>query len=508
MANNILIPWEEHLRQVADARASLLVSLAVQEEKFFNSRHFHAQSHRPKLYPTGPSEASRQFADKSTWTLGLPQDHQRQSEQGSSAPPAQPIVAQLLQGVIEDDTARLREELNSLLQTKALLMNDIARLANSQQAEAEEAAAKEHAATQHRQAQLQRKATLAAFRLSSVASMRRGAQQASTADQEIRVPPLGPANCDSFFDVNRNSAFADAPLVGSSETADTIAKMQIAVKNEQDLFENLIELFKASVADDIVTVDQERLRHELKISLLESQLSKLLASEPIVAIIQGGGSVGSDFNDFSSPIQTRNFSDDDESDFSSDSDILVPSKDVEFMKAADGSIRLCVGLQSDINGESFDRQSVVEACSVISQRESKLQHSMDELGNILRQLEKCNDVFESELLCLRCKSVAAEMFLLWPCGHHYCLDCVYAQEQGQGGYCCVECRMVTYDTPVVATFANDLVARMAFKRSGFRTLFDVLGSFRRSVQELDGSLFLAIKGLYRNGIDPDGEKKM
>ena len=495
-----LVSWEEHLRQVAEARASLLVSLAVQEEKFFHSRH--ATQHQRIPFTSAllesPPLTAKQVCDKSTWTIELVSDAKR----ASSVAAPQPMVAQLLQGVIEDDTVKLRDELNQLLLVKAQLSTDIAKLNASHQAEMEEAASKEQAAVQHRHANLQRKATLAAFRLASVASMRRTGPQ-STNEQEIKVPPLGPANCDSFFDVSREAMFVETISQLSSsngELPENLAKIQNAAKTEQQLFDSLLDVFKSSVAHDVASVEQEKLRHELKLSLLESQLSKLLASEPIVAIIQGGINQVSDLGDFPIGVSQRNLSDDD-SDYSSDSDILVPSKDVEFMKAADGSIRLCVGLQSSDPHESFDRHSVVDTCFTISKRESKLQNSMEELGNILRQLEKCNDVFESELLCLRCERNASEMFLLWPCGHHFCLDCIYAQEQSQGGYCCIDCRVVTYDTPVVATFANELSARMAFKRSGFRTLFDVLGNFRKLVQEVDGSLTQAVRSLYRDGID-------
>lgn len=349
----------------------------------------------------------------------------------------------------------------------------------------------------------QRRATLAAFRKASLAAVTR----TSGAEKPIEgkpIPLLNSGNADVFFgDDKRSKTFEDidhstddAELLERVAEVDILKKMRSSATAETKLFHEMIEVMIAVQEQDKVDLEQAVVRQRMKLQATDAQLSKIVTTElarmarqnekashaPKVKVLE---------------VDSKNEEPSDAD--SSDSEVLNVGRDVELTRMPDGSIRISVGSQAEILSDEndFDREVISTALKFVTTREHAIKASMEEMTTILRNLERCDEALEPEVVCSACKQLLSELFILWPCGHHFCLDCIYDNERPSGGYCCTDCRSVTADMPVPNLAVNDFAARMSFKRSGFHDLFDVLNRFRKEVNITEGDFVATTANIYK-----------
>jgi hypothetical protein len=328
-----------------------------------------------------------------------------------------------------------------------------------------------------RQSLAHRKATLAAFRKASVAIVSRPSlgSLAEPSRAQVNDKPtqnLTAATAESYFSLDRRDDIVrELNEIGKSGgDVDTLTRLQVAAAGERQLFEETISAMSAVHEQDRVDIDNALVRQRMRLQAAESHVTKLVAAElQRLVASQRQGTV--------EPAPPR---DEDDSDTaSSDSDVLE-SRDIELTRMTDGSIRVSVGLQSEIASPSdLNLESVSTVLKESRAREAQIRESLESMGTILRNLERCNEAFEADFFCASCHASFVDLYLLWPCGHQYCLDCVYRNELQAGGYFCEECQAATMEIPVPNVAVNDVVSRMAFKRSGVHGLFDVINRFRK-----------------------------
>lgn len=329
-----------------------------------------------------------------------------------------------------------------------------------------------------RQSVAQRKATIAAFRKASAAIITRpslaGAVEPSRAPVNDKpTQSLTAATAESYFSLEkRDDIVRDLSELGrSGNDNETVVRLQVAAAGERLLFEETIAAMTAVHEQDRADIDNALVRQRMRLQAAESHVSKLVAAElqRLVASQRQGPS------DAAVPVRE----DDDSDTASSDSDVLE-SRDIELTRMIDGTIRVSVGLQSEIASLSdLDLGLVATVLKESRAREVQIRESLESMSTILRNLERCNEAFEADFFCSSCRASFVDLYLLWPCGHQYCLDCVYRNELQAGGYFCEECQSATTEIPVPNVAVNDVVSRMSFKRSGVHGLFDVINRFRK-----------------------------
>lgn len=330
-----------------------------------------------------------------------------------------------------------------------------------------------------RQSNAQRKATLAAFRKASAAIAVRSSLgstlepvRAQTNDKPTQS--LTPATAESYFSLEkREEIVRDLNDVGKGPCdAELLARLQVAAAGERQLFEDVIAAMSSIHDQDRIEIDNALARQKLRLQASEGHVAKLVASELQRLVASQRHSGAGD----SAPAPRE---DDNSDTASTDSDVL-DSRDIELTRMTDGSIRISVGLQSEFRSPaSVDLPSVSLVLKEAKARELQIRDSLDAMTTILRSLERCNEAFESDFFCASCRSSFVDLYLLWPCGHQYCLECVYRNEQPTGGYYCDECQATTTEIPVPNVAVNDIASRMSFKRSGVHGLFDVINRFRK-----------------------------
>lgn len=491
------ISWDVHCaitnHAVENFRSILERELSLFREKIRSAGSTHESdplSNRNS--PTGSGSNCRASVNP-TDTLTLGERRQLAADAISAAVESNEAVANLTD-VLQNVKAQVAE-CERFLQSRVATSNVVKRTERTQ-LRRESSRSKLHQPSDtpsKPSASLQRKATLAAFRKASAAIASRSSLNTEATRAPVNDKPtqsLSAATAENYFSADKRDEILRelADVAGQGCDPDILARLQVAANGERQLFDDAIALMSAVHDQDHQMIENLILRQRMRLQAADSHISKLVSSE--LQRLMTGPHQGS--------IEpARGNQEDNESDTaSSDSDVLE-SRDIELTRMTDGSIRVSVGLQAELpSSTDLDLQAVGGVLRVALERESQTKNSLDSMASILRSLERCNEAFEADFFCASCRASFVDFYLLWPCGHQFCLDCVYRHELPSGGYFCVECQSSTFEIPVPNIPVNDVVARMSFKRSGVHGLFDVISRFRKESFSAESSERGSIAGLH------------
>lgn len=519
------ITWSTHVDLVNETKSMFQCVLMHQLERFLNSVRNSRTVRSPEAAETeacdnassskSPTAAPEKRESLSTRT-SQPRHSVRDSTEKSLAQQSpstrrrtrvalQPSASSenLMSRRARETESKLRVEINQLSaeldslkrQHEAILSTNL----TSRQSDSTKSNPKESGKPQQSSSFASRRATLAAFRKASIASFARDSGVDSKAGADKAPPTLSQGNADTYFSTEKREKTIEEleqlmliPHTGhlpEKLSTDSIGAIRVAATNENKLFSETLETLRQIQEQDRFDIEQAILRQTLKLNAAKAQVSTLITHE-LTKVSSGN-------NDQSKRQESPEMNVESDAD-SSDSDVLQTNRDVELTRMHDGSIRVSVGLQTELVGPNDLNLAVFDSSlAQVALREKKMSESMDQMNMLLRQLERCNDAFESEIFCLSCKQSMVELHCMWPCGHHYCLDCLYSTEnEGVNGYFCGECHTITTDIPVPNVPVNDLIARMAFKRSGVHELFDVISRYRKETTLLEIQTRTLLGGLY------------
>jgi hypothetical protein len=306
---------------------------------------------------------------------------------------------------------------------------------------------------------------------------------------EKSVPVLSPTTYDLYFAVAKREKTANdlenmsGEMVEESSDQELCARLATAVMIEEKLFQEMSSSIESIVETERQELEKAVQRQKLRVQKMEQQLSKNVLNEV---------SRQKKLDEDTRRVKENSSHSDQNSDASSsDSEILSnTSKTVELTKTADGSIRISIGLQiNTISATAMVPEDFHRMAHEVVKKDRAIEQAAATLVTMIDNLERCSEVLEREILCPSCERPNQELFIIWPCGHHFCLDCIYEQERLEGGYSCMECHNVTSDMPVSNLVMNSIAARVNFRRSGFLFLREALALFHQEALETTKKMY-------------------
>lgn len=142
-----------------------------------------------------------------------------------------------------------------------------------------------------------------------------------------------------------------------------------------------------------------------------------------------------------------------------------------------------------ISLETDDYREGLSILARLAQQEATVKRICHRVDNLLGSLSVGSSRFDTTLSCPKCflaPTQAAKLYVLWPCGHSSCEECLLRAEVDYGEYVCPHCGQLGSEVP------NDVLismtAKLDFRASGLQSVSDCLTKFRDQLASVDESM--------------------